>query len=268
MREQPRTDVLSCHPLDLNFNVSRETHTGRSNSKPESRDVSRGTRERHRLSAPAAHLSLTHQALCKRTPPQGLRRGRSRHRSLLCSMSRRTVVVLWPRRTIQMVTTEFSAPLRDTVHITGSGPHPSQGSVEHRLAAHGQTSPGPTHDDRVELAPQPVAATSRSSPCITGSHPSWGTFTCAGSLGQREARTNPPTIVKPRTPWRAQRHPDQTRNPLRAGHDNGPTFSQLVSTFLTRARTAPGHSPEPPSRFVAARTVDASELHAHGRRAS
>lgn len=193
---------------------------------------------------------------------------RSRHRSPLCSMSRRTVVVLWPRRTIQMVTTEFPPPLRDTVHITGSGPHPSQGSVEHRLAAHGQTSPGPTYDDRVELAPQPVAATSRSSPCITGSHPSWGTFTCAGSLGQREARTNPPTIVKPRTPWRAQRHPDQTRTPLRAGHDNGPTFSQLVSTFLTRARTAPGHSPEPPSRFVAARTVDASELHAHGRRAS
>lgn len=150
---------------------------------------------------------------------------------------------------------------RCTVDNAGPGPHPGQGSVEHRLAAHAQTSPGPTHDDRVELAPQPVAATSRSSPCITGSHPSWGTFTCAGSLGQREARTNPPTIVKPRTPWRAQRHPDQTRTPLRAGHDNGPTFSQPVSTFLTRARTAPGHSPEPPSRFVAARTVDASELH-------
>lgn len=67
--------------------------------------------------------------------------------------------------------------------------------------------------------------------------------------------------MKSRTPWRAQRHPDQTRTPLRGGHDNGPTFSQLVSTFLTRARTAPEHSPEPPSRFVAARTVDASELH-------
>lgn len=65
--------------------------------------------------------------------------------------------MLWPRRTIQMVTTEFPAPLRDTVHITGSGPHPGQGSVEHRLAAHAQTSPGPTHDDRIELAPQPVS---------------------------------------------------------------------------------------------------------------
>lgn len=43
MWEQPCTDVLSCHPLHLSFNVSRETHTGRSNSKPESRDVSRGT---------------------------------------------------------------------------------------------------------------------------------------------------------------------------------------------------------------------------------
>lgn len=75
MREQLSTDVLSCHPLDLNFNVSRETHTGRSNSKPESRDVSRGTQERHRISAPAAHLSLPHQALCKRTPAQGLQRG-------------------------------------------------------------------------------------------------------------------------------------------------------------------------------------------------
>lgn len=67
--------------------------------------------------------------------------------------------------------------------------------------------------------------------------------------------------MKPRTPWRAQQHPDRTRTPLRAGHDNGPTFSQLVSTFPTRTRTAPGHSPEPPSHSVAARTVDASELH-------
>lgn len=112
---------------------------------------------RHRISAPAAHLSLTPSPLpASARHTRSSTRRRSCHRSPLCSMSRRTVVVLWPRRTIQMVTTEFPAPLRDTVHITGSGPHPGQGAsnTDLRLAP---TPPGP-HDDRVKLTPQPVSS--------------------------------------------------------------------------------------------------------------